>query len=316
MADYMGRGGKVSVGEDSSTWGTAGTPDRCFYTFSTDISTMMNVEFREALNEGLTGSVVSSFVNNGIDVGGTFEVEPAYEGFGLILYHALWGTTATSGTNPYTHTYTLAATPPALGLTVEQVNGNNTAEKFAGCRVSTLELTVSARGRMRARVTVIGKSGGGRTSATSTSVTTNHTPIQGYHAGSIGWNSLTWRTVDLALKVDNRFERQPLLGTQYTGEPFIAGPRVVTVTATVIYDADTAYSGFTAGTQSDFTVTFTSGSASMAWTLHNAVITECSAPVNKHGRIMQTLTLRGVSDGTDNGIAVVVINTQSSRVAA
>ena len=316
MADYAGRGGKVSLAQDDTSWGSAGTPDRAFYTFSTDIETMMNVEFREALNEGLTGSVVSSFVNAGIDVGGTFEVEPAYEGFGLILYHALWGTTATTGTNPYTHTYTLAASPPSLGLTVEQVMGTGSAEKFAGCRISTMEMTVSARGRMRARVTVIGKSGGGRTTATSTSVTTNHTPIQGWHAGSCTWNALTLRLGDFAFKVDNRFERQPIIGSQYTAEPYIAGPRIVTVTAQVFYDADTLQAGFVAGTQSDFAVTFTSGSVSMAFTLHNAVITECTAPVNKHGRIMQTVTFRGVSDGTDNGVSIVVINTQSSRVAA
>lgn len=316
MSDFYGRGGKVSLGSDDTSWGTAGTPDRGFYTFSTDVTTIMNKEFREALNEGLTGSVVSSVVDNGIDVGGTFEVEPAYEGFGLILYHATWGTTSTTGTNPYTHTYTLAAAPPALGLTVEQVNGNSTAEKFAGCRISTLEMMVSARGRMRARVAVIGKSGGGRTSATSTSITTNHAPILGWHAGSATWNSLTWRLVDFAMKLDNRFERQPIIGTQYTAEPYIAGPRIVTATLTVIYDADTAYSGYTGGTQSDFAVTFTSGANSVAVTLHNAVITEFGAPVNKHGRIMQTITLRGMSDGTDNGLAIVVVNTQSSRVAA
>lgn len=316
MPDYAGRGGKVSLAEDNAAWGTAGTPDRAFYTFSTDIATNMNVEFREALNEGLTGSVVSSFVNAGIDVGGTFEVEPAYEGSGLILYHALWGTTATTGTNPYTHTYTLAASPPSLGLTVEQVMGTGSAEKFSGCRISTLEMMVSARGRMRARVTVIGKSGGGRTTATSTSTTTNHTPIQGWHAGAATWNSLTLRLGDFAFKVDNRFERQPIIGSQYTAEPYIAGPRIVTITAQVFYDADTLQAGFVAGTQSDFAVTFTSGATSMAFTLHNAVITECSAPVNKHGRIMQNVTFRGVSDGTDNGVAIVVINTQSSRVAA
>ena len=124
------------------------------------------------------------------------------------------------------------------------------------------------------------------------------------------------KTVPSAELTEVRFERQPIIGSQYTAEPYIAGPRIVTVTAQVFYDADTLQAGFVAGTQSDFAVTFTSGSVSMAFTLHNAVITECTAPVNKHGRIMQTVTFRGVSDGTDNGVAVVVINTQSSRVAA
>lgn len=316
MPTYMGRGGKVSVGPDNTSWGTAGTPDRCFYTFSSDINTDMHVEFREALNEPLTGSTVTSFVNAGIDVGGTFEVEPAYEGFGLLLYHTLWGTTATTGSGPYVHTYTMAASPPTEGLTIEQVLGTGSAEAFAGCRITSLELTVSNRSRMRARVTVIGKSGGGRTSATSTSVTSTHTPIQAHHAGSVTWNSLTWVCTDFALKVDNRFDRAPIVGSQYTAEPFITGPRMVSVDVTVVYDANTAYSGFTAGTQSDFAVTFTSGAASVAVTLHNAVITNCSTPVNTHGRLVQTITLRGVSDGTDNGVAVVVTNSQSSRVAA
>ena len=316
MADYMGRGGKVSVAEDDTSWGNAGTPDRSFYTFSTALETDMHVEFREALNEPVTGSVVTSSVNNGIDVGGTFEVEPGYEGFGLIWYHTLWGTTATTGTNPYTHTYTMAATPPTVGLTVEQVLGTGSAEKFAGCRIGMLELTVSNRSRARARVTVIGKSGGGRTSATSTSVTSTHLPILSHQAGAVGWNSLTLVCTDFALKVDNRFERQPVIGSQYTVEPAISGPRVVTIDLTVIYDGNGLYTGYTGGTASDLTVTYTSGTRSIAFTLHNAVITAYGSPVNRHGRIMQTVTFRGVSDGTDNGLAVVVINAQSSRVAA
>lgn len=316
MADFAGRGGKISVGSDDTTWGTEAAPDRSFYTFSTAIETDMHVEFREALNEALSGSVVSSSHNAGIDVGGDVEIEPGYEGLGLLLYHATWGTTSTTGTNPYTHTYTLAASPPTVGLTIEQVLGTGSAERFAGCRISTFELYLSSRGRMRARMSVIGKSGAGRISATNANTTTNHVPILASQAGAVTWNSITAQCTDFRLRIDNRFERQPTIGSQYTAEPYISGPRVVEIEVTVIYDANTLYSGYTAGTASDMAVTFTSGARSMAFTLHNAVVSRFSSPVNSHGRIMQTLTFRGVAESTDYGLSIVVVNTQSSRVAA
>lgn len=318
MADAAGRGGRISVAEDDAAWGAVGTPDRAFYTRSSNIQTAMNVEFREDLNEGLSGSVMTSFHNAGIGVAGDFEVEPAYEGFGLILYHALWGTTATTGAGPYVHTYLMAASPPTVGLTIEQTLGTglSPSEKFSGCRINTLELSVSAKGRMTARVSVIGKSGGGRAATTSTTVTTNHSPILHHQAGAVSWNSITMQTVDLALKIDNRFEANNVLGSQYTVEPYISGPRIVEVDVTVLMDANTLYAAYLAGTQADLTVTFTSGAASMAITLHNAVITKCDVPLNSHGRIMQSITLRGLSDGADYGVGIVVTNTQSSRVAA
>jgi len=63
------------------------------------------------------------------------------------------------------------------------------------------------------------------------------------------------------------------------------------------------------------TLTFSDSPRSLAFTLHNGVITDYSDPIQGVGVIEQTVTWRGVGDDSDNGLAITLTNADSTAVA-
>lgn len=138
---YHGRGAVIGLGEES-TWGTAVSRTNWRPLISTDLTRTIEKVPRPSLRVGAAGAMRRAHYVQADNAGGSFEIEATYENVGLLIKHIM-GTVATTGSGPYTHTYTFADDVPT-GLTIENVRGTGTSEVFEGCRINTATLAVSA----------------------------------------------------------------------------------------------------------------------------------------------------------------------------
>ena len=316
---YLGRFAAVGIGVES-TWGTAVARTVWFRLVSESMKRSVKKERRGHLYEATgSGNIKNHFISSD-EAGGSFEILCGYEGLGLLLNHALWKTPTTvdnmDGT--YTHTYKLNATPPTGGLTIEIIRGTGTAEVFEGCRISKITLKIEAAGLMRVTCDVIAETSGGRVSAGSPTFTAND-PLDVIHhqAGTVAWNSLTLTPKSVEFTLDHKLARRQLLGSKLTKDPAPSDFAEVMLKLDHEWAADGLNAGLTADTESDLTMSFT-GVAGRIFGIafHNAYLDDVSDPVSAVGVISQSATFRAQSDGTDEGLALTITNTQSTAVAA
>ena len=249
--------------------------------------------------------------------GGSVSMVLAYDAMGLILKSAL-GAAATTGTGPYTHTYTLANALPSL--TIDVIRGNSTnGEIFEGCIINTLTLSGSPGDVVTCDLDIIAETSAARSSAATLSIT-EKAIVLGSNAGQFGFGGNNNDLSSFRLTVNNNVERRPTLGSLTTAEPNRSGNMSVTMEVTLAcvgLNNDTFLAAQLADTNGDATITFTSAATSdrsLAITLHNAWIESATDPVNDAGVITQSLVLRGESDGTDLGLKIVAINGNSSAI--
>jgi hypothetical protein len=221
------------------------------------------------------------------------------------------GSAATTGTGPYTHTYTLGTLP--AGLTIENVRGTGTSEIFEGCRINSGTLAVSAGGVMTMDLDVIAETSSARGTAATPSYGAGDTPVLHSHAGQFSFGGASYDLVDMSLAVNNALARRQLLGSAVTKQPKRNDFQSIELSVTIEVE-DALYAAFLADTQSDATITFTSGSLSAGFTIHNAYLTSASDPVSSAGIISQSLSFMGESDGTDEGLAIAIVNANSSAI--
>lgn len=315
MALGLGYFSSVGFGEES-TWGTAVSRTHWYRLVSSNLRRRTVKIQRPVLGEDSSGMALKHLLVQHM-VEGRVVLLVGLEGLGLLLKHALWGTPATTGTNPYTHTYKLGSSQPAGGLTVELIHGNASAEVFEGCRINRLVLRGASGGFVQIEMDIIGETSGGLTSAGSPTYTTNEVEISSHMAGSLSFNSASYTISDnFELVLDNRLRRRMLFGSLYTKDPKPTGRRGVSLSLGVEYETDALPTALTADTQGDVAVTFTNGSRSLAITVHNAYLDDVAHPVETADILSQRAMFLGESDGTDDGLQLVIVNTQSDAVAA
>lgn len=310
MAIKYGRGGYVSTGEES-TWGTPVTRTREVQLASASLArtfTRPKVphlqgrrNFRDVFtqSEDVSGDVV-------------FNAIYANRVMSMLLKHA-FGQVNTTGSGPYTHTFTIATALPT-GLTVE-VGTNDDAEVYAGCKVARLGLSVAPGALMSVSASLIGKTSGGKVSATVPTLPASPAYVSHAEAGALTWNSLTLKVRSFGFTLDNRLARRDNLGSAQTDEPVATDDVEVAWDLVVEIDDDDLYAAYLAGTQSDATVTFSGPSSqSMAFNLANARIDPHADPINSAGIRLATIRLLGADDGTDLGASVVLVNANSAAV--
>lgn len=314
---YTGNGTAIGIGEES-TWGTAVSRTHWFRAISENLKRTVTKSPRPVLAEASGSRNRKSHYIASDMAGGSFEVLVGYEGFGLLLKHILGGTPATTGSSaPYTHTYKLAASPPTGGLTIEVKRGNGTAEVFEGCRITKATFKIEAAGLMRVSCDVIAETSGGRTSAGTPSYTTDELDLIHHQAGSVGWNSNLYVPRSVEITIDNKFATRQLLGSKLTKEPKPSDFLDVTIKLDLEWENDNLISSLTADDAGDLTLSFTGlSSRTFTFTAHNAFLEDASDPISGVGVVAQSASFRAQSDGTDEGLAIVIENTQSSAVAA
>ena len=129
---YSGRGAALGIGEES-TYGTAVSRVNWRPAINTNLLRTIERVPRPSLRTGAAGAMRRNHYTQADNAGGTASIELTYENCGMWVKHVL-GAAATTGSSPYTHTYTLGTLP--TGLTIENVRGTGTSEIFEGCRVN------------------------------------------------------------------------------------------------------------------------------------------------------------------------------------
>lgn len=302
---------------DESTWATSVSRTVWVRGISESMKRTVKKGRRPHLYHTASGNQAAHYIESD-EAGGTIEFEVNWEGLGMILRHAMWKTPTTTGPSGslYTHTYKLDAAPPTGGLTVEVKRGDGTAEVFEGCRIGKMTLKIESAGTMRCILELIAETSGGRTSAGTPSFSTNDVPVLHHFAGTVGFNSQSYVPSGVEIVLDNKFARRQLLGSKLTKEPKPSDFRSVSIKVDLEWENDSLNTALTADTQGDLTLTFTGlSSRTFALTGHNAYLDDVSDPVNGPGVVKQSATFICESDGTDEGLAIVIANLQSTAEA-
>lgn len=314
---YMGRFLAFGFG-DESTWGTAASRTIWVRGISESMKRSVKKVRRPHLYHATSSGNRTSHYIEADEAGGTIEFEMNWEGLGILLRHIFFGSFITSGSGPtYTHTLKLAVSPPTGGLTLQVNRGDGTSEVFEGCRVSKATFKIEAGGTMRCTLDIIAETSGGRVSAGSPSFSSNDVPLIHHQAGTVGFNSQTYTAKSVEITVDNKFARRQLLGSKLTKEPKPSDFRDITVKVDMEWENDNLNTALTADTESDLTLSFSGlASRSFAISAHNCYLDDVSDPVNGPGVVAQSCTFMAQSDGTDEGLQFVIVNTQSTAEAA
>ena len=305
---YHGRGAAIGLGLET-TWGTAVARTNWRPLISSSLTRTIEKVPRPNLRVGAAGAMRRQHYTQVDSAGGSFSIEATYENIGIILEHTL-GTSATVTGPPHVHTYTFADDLP-VGLTIENNRGTGTSEVFEGCRISTATLACEAGGILTIDAEVIAQTSTTRAGLASTTFGSGDTPILHSHAGTLAFGGSTYDLIDLSLVVNNALSTRMKLGDATTKQPLRADFQSVELSCNVEVD-DALYAAFVNDTEGDAVITFTAGSQSFAITVQNAFLTECTDPVSDANVIKQSLKFMGQSDGTDEGLKIVVTNTTST----
>jgi hypothetical protein len=318
-----GFGGSIGLGEEV-TWGTPVARTRFIEVTRATLNQTISREPRKTL--GQLGSVSTNyrgFAELAIDAGGDIETYLEYDnpGITLLLKHCMGAVASSAGPAPYTHTFTLDKDLPP-GLTIEQIHGSqagiDAAEVFDGARITTFEISSAARERVMLKIPgIIARVSGGLVAAGVAAYVAAE-EVLAHQAAQLTWNGNTFDLLDFSVKVDRKLERRPHVGSKLTGCPAISDQMDVTFSGTAEWDDNNLPNDFVSGAQSDAVLTFTgvtgAGPNSLSITLHNLLLESVDKPVDKVGTLTQAFTGRAFSDGTDEGLTIVVVNDNATAV--
>jgi len=244
-------------------------------------------------------------------VGGDIVVEATHQSMGMLLKGVLGGA-ASTGSGPYVHTYKIGAL--VAGHTIEINRGTGTSERFDGCRFESATFDVSAGGVMTLTCGLIGKISAARTTLASPSISATDLPILHSQCGTLAWGGNTFTLSSMNVTINNSLARRQLLGATVTAQPLINDFQSVEMSVTLEVE-DQLLTDQLNDTEGDAVITFSSGASSTAFTVQNAYLSSCTDPISTSGVISQSATLVGQSDGTDEGLKIVVTNASSSATA-
>tara|TARA_Y100000401_G_scaffold116630_1_gene122894 strand:- start:2190 stop:3143 length:954 start_codon:yes stop_codon:yes gene_type:complete len=315
MAVYLGRNSQIVVGEES-TWGTAASLTNARPVSSGTLARQVSIVPRPDLLSDSGSAMRRGHYQSEESMTGSFEIAATYENVGMFLKHAM-GTLATTGSgDPYTHTYTLAADLPT-GLTMEFIRGTSgKSEKFEGCKLNNMTMSVSAGECMMMSFDVMGQTGQARATASSPSLGSAENLVHHHHAGQFTFNSVAYDLRSMTITVNNSLTNRQLLGSVLTHEP-VRSDFMSVECSFELEAADTLYAAMVANTQSDATITFTHptvSNRSMAITLQNMYLTAADDGISDAGIVSISCTGVCESDGTDEGFKVVIQNGDSTGI--
>jgi len=308
----QGRGTVLGLGKES-TWGTEVSRTTWVLVSAVSLALKSSFERSPTLLQSEGSANAKLFFQTEEVVSGGFEAIACYEGgsaLGLLLHYAL-GAKSTAGSGPYTHTITLASDLPP-GLTGEYKRGTDTSgtEEYYGLTINKLSLEIQAKQEMKISVDFLGKNGGARASGGSSSFGTRY-PILHHHGGTFSWNSGTGKVTRLKLSIDNKMQQPHEIGSLNPSQPSRNEHSEILIEVEILATSNTLRAAHLAGTQSDFAITFSDGTRSLAITGHNALIKSYEDGISGPGDVIQKVTFECFSDGTDEGLSLVLTNSKS-----
>lgn len=312
MAIRSGLAAQIGIGVES-TVGTAATPTR-FYEFN-DESIAQTIERIES--EGLrTGNRVlrsDRFASGQKAIEGSFSMDMTAGNTAILFKHAL-GAVATAGS--YVHTCTMSD-PFGLGLTLEVGRPGNDgtvrAFTYAGCKINTLDLSVSVGELLSAEFGIIGTTAETIGSVTSASYGTGLELLH-FAGAAITVAGTAYPCKDFSLSVNNGLTGDRyVLGSQIAQQPIASSMAEVTGSLVAEFVDATAYNRVVNATTAAIVATFTdSASKSITVTVPVARFDGDTPTVGGPDILDQTLNFKGLFNGTDSPVTIAVANGDSA----
>lgn len=314
MSAPSGLAGQIGF-KSESTWGTPVTVD----TFP-DGATAENIKNTIARIEskGIRAGRLAAhtWAAGSVKIAGDIDLELWNQPLATLLTH-MFGSVATTGTGPYTHT----ATPGSLkgkSLTVQvgrpDITGTVRAFTYAGVKITDWELACKVGEIPTLKLSVSAKSETTATALASASYLADSSPFT-FVQGSLtvaGSAVATLNDVSLKAKNNLKVDRNVVNASASIIEQLDSGMREYTLTATSDFEDLTAYTRYTAGSEVAAVLAFDNGTDSLTITLN--VRTDGDTPVLSGMEILkQPLTLTATSETSDaDVITAVLVNGESS----
>lgn len=296
---------------------TFGTPvaATAYLPFETESIT---AEIEQVVDSSLKALLDESPSYGGLETYGgeiVFPVRPTSVGH---ILRAAMGEPTTTGTNPYTHTFIPKQAefsadcflPP---YTIEVHRDLSSAFQYAGCVVNSLQLSYGAKQKiLKAQAEIIAKDVALITKSTP-SFETNDPFL--WHQAVLqvgGANNNIFE--EFSVKLNNNLEGVATLNnTKKIAKIWPTGVRTVEVDATIgIYDL-TEYNRFVNQSETNFTITFTSGSFQFKIELPKVRYTAFPLSVGGPDRLTVKLKGKAKYDATTTGaIKITLVNNTAS----
>jgi hypothetical protein len=312
MAIRSGLAAQIGIGVET-TVGTAATPTR-FYEFN-DESIAMTIERIES--EGLrTGNRVlrsDRYASGQKAIEGSFSMDMTADNTAILFKHAL-GAVSTAGS--FIHTCTMSD-PFGLGLTIEVGRPGNDgtvrAFTYAGCKINTLDLSVSVGELLNAEFGVIGTTAESIGTVTAASYGSSLELLH-FAGAAITVAGTSYPCKDFSLSVNNGLTADRfVLGSQVAQQPIASSLAEVTGSLTAEFVDATAYNRVVNATHAAVVATFTDSTAdTITVTVPVARFDGDTPSVGGPDILDQTLNFKGLFNGTDSPVTIAVKNGDSA----
>jgi len=311
MAIEFGRQAYIKLGAET-TWGVAaGSTPVDNRINSSSLSRSQERNRKTHLSSSGAAFQIDSYDGSEI-CGGSISMPMHFEGQGLLLQAAL-GSVATTGTGPYTHTFTPTLTIPSL--TIKNQRGSGTSEEFLGCKVASMNLSCEAGGELMGNFEFIAKTANNRAAALPAPGFGDGREVLHFEAGQLLFAGVNYDIRSFSLDLNNSQERRQNLGSKLTAEPQLNDVREVTLSIEADMADDVLYSVQLNGLTSDVTITFlNSDSDSFEIRLRDAYLREYSDDVNTFGVITRSMTFVGQGVSPNEALEIKIINQDASAV--
>ncbi|WP_407310516.1 phage tail tube protein [Desulfosporosinus sp. SB140] len=291
-----------------TTWGTAITAPTTWIPFKTLKS---EDDIKRVIDDGIRGNLSKDFASYAGVASAKYDLDGMVypDVFGNLLL-AILGQDSVSGTSPYTHAFTLAATqPPSYTLT--DYDGVN-ERQFAGSILQQLDLKFTTEGELSKSTKWVSKLS---TLAGSIHTPTYGTvqPIVGYQAALTIAGAGNTRLIggDLSLKRDVKFT----FGANNSQSPTKVNVGKLEVTGKLDFEIDdyTELQYYLNATQPIVVLTFTSGANILTIQMSKCDFEKIAGIDRSQEMARVSASIRGIYNTTDAGpIKISLVNSVAS----
>lgn len=301
-----------------STYGTAVTVTKFLELVSESLQRNIERIPSRGLKAGRRVLLSSQWAPGKISVAGEIDLELSNVGQGLLWLHAM-GTSGTTGSGPYVHTYS-AADLQALYMTMQVgkpfIGGTVQALTYTGCKIAGWEVSATAGEIAMVKFKILAQNESTAIGLATASYPATYAPMTFVHGVlSLGGTPTDVRDVkvtgDNGLKDDRYFVK----GSGLRSQPIESTWRNYTWEATLDWANLTDYNRFVLGTEAALTLTFTNGAN--IFQIAGNVRTDGSTPT-VGGPDILALPLSGifVASGATDDTAIKIIRTTTEATAS
>jgi hypothetical protein len=231
------------------------------------------------------------------------------------LLHQMMGAVATTGTGPYTHTFTPGdLTGQALTIQVGRPATTGTVHPFtyAGCKISDWTISASVGEIARLECSVVGMTETTATALAAAAYDSTWEPFVFTEASLSVAGGAEEAVRDLTLSGDNAIETRVRLGSGFSKEPLEIGLRSYTGSITTDFEDLNNYNLFVNGTEAALVATFDNGTETLTVTT-NVQFTGETPEVSGFDLLGQILPFRMISSTSDaDAITIALVNSEAS----